>query len=132
LTSPLFGIGWGHYASMSSQFAGPEISLVAHNWFVSVLAEEGAVGVALTVLLLVTLVTALRSLPKSPRSIGFAVLGAYVVGSQYLEAPTTFETSVLPILVIVAALASDWTTPPRAGRPPADEEVPAPLRKGHL
>jgi O-antigen ligase len=117
---------------MSAQFTGPGNSIVAHNWYLIVLAEQGTVGIVLTTLLLVALVAALRTRPRFPRSVGFGALGAYAVGALYLEAPTSFETSVLPILVIVAALASDWTTPPRAGRPPADEEVPAPLRKGHL
>jgi O-antigen ligase len=131
LTSPLFGIGWGHYSEMSVQFTGPGNSIVAHNWYMSVLAEQGTVGIVLTTMLLVALVAALRTRPRFPRSVGFGALGAYAVGSLFLEAPTTFETSVLPILVIVAALASDWTTPPPAARP-ADEEVTAPLRKGHL
>ncbi len=124
--SPLFGIGWGHYTEMSAQFTGPGNSINAHNWYVSVLAEQGTVGIVLTTMLLVALVAALRKRPRFPRSVGFGVLGAYAVGLLYLEAPTTFQTSVLPILVIVAALASDWSSPPRAGRPPADEEVPVP------
>ena len=131
MMSPLFGIGWGQYTPMSVQFTGPGNSINAHNWYVSVLAEQGTVGIVLTTMLLVALVAALRTRPRFPRSVGFGALGAYAVGSLFLEAPTTFETSVLPILVIVAALASDWTTPPRAGRRPADEEVPAPIRQGH-
>jgi O-antigen ligase len=132
LTSPLFGIGWGHYSEMSPQFTGPGNSIVAHNWYVSVLAEQGIVGIVLTTMLLVALVAALRTRPRFPRSVGFGALGAYAVGALYLEAPTSFETSVLPILVIVAALASDWSTPTWAGPPPADDEVPSPLRKGHV
>jgi O-antigen ligase len=115
LTSPLFGIGWGHYLPMSPQFTGPGNSINAHNWYMSVLAEQGTVGIVLTTMLLVALVAALRTRPTFPRSVGFGALGAYAVGLLFLEAPTTFETSVLPILVIVAALASAWTTPPRAG-----------------
>jgi O-antigen ligase len=132
MMSPLFGIGWGQYTEMSAQFTGPGNSINAHNWYVSVLAEQGVVGFVLTTMLLVALVAALRTRPRFPRSVGFGALGAYAVGVLYLEAPTTFETSVLPILVIVAALASDWTTPPRAGRPPADEVEPAPVGGGHL
>ena len=115
LTSPLFGIGWGHYSFMSAQFAGPGLSFVPHNWYISVLAEEGTVGIVLWLLLLVALVIALRSRPRFPRAIGFGVLGAYAVGSLFLEAPTSFQTSALPILVIVAALTGDWTTQPLAG-----------------
>jgi O-antigen ligase len=127
MTSPLFGIGWGHYFEMSAQFTGPGNSINAHNWYVSVLAEQGTVGIVLTTMLLVTLVAALRMRPRFPRSVGFGVLGAYAVGILFIEAPTTFQTTVLPILVIVAALASDWTTAPLADRPPADEEALAPV-----
>ncbi len=132
LTSPLFGIGWGQYSEASAQFTGPGQHIVAHNWYISVLAEQGMVGIVLTTMLLVALVAALRTRPRFPRSVGFGALGAYAVGMVFLEAPTTFETSVLPILVIVAALAGDWTTPPWAGRLPGDQGVPAPVSKEHL
>lgn len=118
LESPIFGIGWGHYSAMSAQFVGPGNGLVAHNWYVSVLAEQGAVGIILTALLLVTLLRALRSRASFPRSIGFAVLGAYAVGGLFLEAPTSFQTSVLAIIVIVAALVSDWSTRGGKAHPP--------------
>lgn len=108
LTDPLFGVGWGHYSSMSSQFAGPGVSLAAHNWYANLLAEGGIVGIVIWIMLLGALVVALRSRPKFPRSMGFGVLGTYVVGSLFLEPPTSFQTSALAILVIVAAIASDW------------------------
>lgn len=126
LTSPIFGIGWGHYSSMSAQFAGPGLSLVAHNWYVSVLAEEGLVGIVLWILLLITVVLRLRSRPRFARSIGFGVLGAYAVGNLFLEAPTSFQTSAFPILVIVAALTSDWADPLGSGSPPTGEDPVAP------
>ena len=125
LTSPIFGIGWGYYSTMSAEAAGPGVSLAAHNWYINVLAEEGTVGIVLWTLLLVALVMALRSRPRLPRAIGFGVLGAYVVGSLFLEPPTSFQTSALPILVIVAALVGDWTTPLGAPRSPPDQDVPA-------
>jgi O-antigen ligase len=124
LTSPVFGIGWGYYSTMSAEAAGPGVSLAAHNWYINVLAEEGAVGIVLWTLLLVALVIALRSRPKVPRSLGFGALGAYAVGSLFLEPPTSFQTSVLAILVIVAALTSDWSSPPVPARPPAGESPP--------
>jgi len=127
LTSPVFGVGWGQYSFMSAKFAGPGVDLAAHNWYINVLAEGGTVGIVLWILLLVAVAMALRSRPTFPRSTGFGVLGAYVAGSLFLEPPTSFQTSALPILVIVAALVSDWTAPSEAGRPPGDGEVPAPL-----
>lgn len=121
MTSPLFGIGWGHYASMSSQFAGPGIALGAHNWYVSVLAELGIVGIVIWILLLLALVMALRSRPTFARSMGFGVLATYAVGSMFLEAPTSFQTSAFAILIVVAAITSDWPTPLGANRPPTND-----------
>ena len=108
LTSPIFGVGWAHYSAMSAQFAGPGVALGAHNWYLSVLAEGGLVGITLWALLLVALVLALRTRRTFPRSMGFGVLGAYAVGSLFLDAPASFQTSALALLVIVAALAGDW------------------------
>lgn len=124
LSSPVFGIGWANYFAMSSRFAG--VSIAAHNWYMNVLAQEGTVGIVLWLLLLVLVVIALRSRPTFPRSTGLGVLGAYAVGSLFLEAPISFQTSALPILVIVAALASDWTQRPEASRSPGGEEATAP------
>ena len=80
-------------------------------------------GVAIWALLLIALVNALRTRPTFPRSMGLGVLGAYAVGSLFLEAPTSFQTSAFPILVIVAALVSDWTAPFGSGRHLAKEEA---------
>lgn len=118
LTSPVFGIGWGHYMSMSSQVTGPGFALVAHNWYVSVLAELGAVGIVMWALLLGTLVITLRSRPTFPQSMGLGVLGSYAVGSILLEAPTSFQTSILAIIVIIAALASYWPAQLGSAQPP--------------
>jgi len=123
LSSPVFGIGWGYYSAMSAQFVGPGLPFVAHNWYIDVLAEEGTVGIVLWVLLLGALVIALRSRPVFPRSVGFGVLAAYAFGSLFLEAPTSFQTSALPILVIVAAMTSDW--PMSLG-----QVTPQPLQRG--
>jgi O-antigen ligase len=127
LTSPVFGIGLGHYSALSAQFTGPGLSLEAHNWYISVLAEEGTAGIVMWALLLVALVIALRSRPRLPQSIGFGVLGAYAVGSLFLEAPTSFQTSAVPILAIVAALAADWTTPSAAMEPATSLDRKRPL-----
>lgn len=126
LTSPIFGIGWGHYSFMAAQFAGPGLSLAAHNWYVAVLAEGGIVGIVMWVLVLGALAIALRSRPAFPRSMGLGVLGAYAVGSLFLEAPVSFATSVLAILVIVAAMVSRWPRPQNATQPPVDKAIAEP------
>jgi O-antigen ligase len=108
LSAPIFGIGWGHYSEVSAQVAGVGAPIVAHNWYINTLAEQGLVGAILWALLLLAVVAELRRRPPIPRSIGFAALGAYAVGSLFLEAPSSFQTSALAIIFLVAALVGDW------------------------
>jgi hypothetical protein len=117
LSSPLFGIGWGHYSFGSAQISGSGIPIAAHNWYVNTLAEEGAVGITLWMLLLVALAFGLRSRPSPAREIGFAALGAFAVGSLFLEPPTSFQVCGLPIVIVVAALVSNWSPAARSEPP---------------
>lgn len=109
-SSPLFGVGFGHYHFLSAPIVGDQAITFSHNWYVQVLAEQGVIGAILWGLLLLTVVAALRSRPPFPRAIGLAVFAVYVVGSLFAEPPTSFQTSGLAILVLVAALTSDWTS----------------------
>lgn len=108
-SSPLFGIGFGHYHFLSAPIVGNQAATFSHNWYFGLLAEQGAVGAVLWFLLLLTTVMKLRSRPPFPRSIGLAILVVYVVGSLFTEPPTSFQTSGFALLVLVAALASDWS-----------------------
>lgn len=107
-TSPIFGIGFGEYEYSSALVTVQGGGLVAHNWYGTVLAEQGLLGIALWLLMLVTVVGWLRSRPAIPRSIGFAILGAAVVGCLFLQPPTSFQMSVLPIIVLTGAVVGDW------------------------
>ena len=127
LSSPLFGVGWGHYSFLAAEMAGLPNRIAAHNWYMNTLAEQGLVGIVLWTLLLASLVVGLRSRSLPARTVGVAVLGTYVVGSVFLEPPASFQTSALAIIAIVAALVSDWTAP---GKP--DSELPTPTEsEGH-
>ena len=108
-TSPIFGIGFGQYKYMSALVTDQGAGLVAHNWYGTVLAEMGLLGIALWILMLVAVARWLRLRPPHPRLIGFAMLGAVVVGCLFLEPPTSFQTSIVPTLVLTAALVADWT-----------------------
>lgn len=108
LSSPIVGVGFGHYLASSTQIIGNQTAVGAHNWYVYVLAEQGTVGIVLWVLLLVALVAELQRKPPVPRRFGFAVLSALATASLFLEAPTSFQTVALPSLFLVAALAGDW------------------------
>lgn len=102
LTNPVFGIGLGQYRYES------EAGSVAHNWYSSVLAEQGLFGIVTWGTLLVWVAMILRGLPTDRRSVGMGILGAVVVGSLFLELPTSFQTALLPAGVITAALVADW------------------------
>jgi O-antigen ligase len=108
-TSPLFGIGFGQYKNMSGLVTDQGAGLVAHNWYGTVLAEMGLLGIVLWLALLVAVARWLQVRPASPRSIGFAMYGAAIVGSMFLEPPTAFQVSVVPAFVLTATLVGDWT-----------------------
>ncbi len=112
-TSPIFGIGFGQYKYLSGLVTDQGAGLVAHNWYGTVLAEQGMLGIALWLLLLVTVGLWLWSRPARPRLVGFATFGAVIVGCLFLEPPTSFQTSALPAMVLTAALVGNWA--PSAG-----------------
>jgi O-antigen ligase len=106
-TSPIFGIGFGHYAFMSGWFVGYAIE--SHNWYLDVLAEEGLVGAALWGGMLVTLVATLYRVSRPGRLVGYAVLATYALGCISLQPPESFQTSALTELAVVAAAVGDWS-----------------------
>lgn len=108
LMSPVFGIGFGQYQYMSPLVIDQGIGLVAHNWYGTVLAEQGLLGIGIWVLTFATVAVWLRMRPAKPRSIGLAMLGAVAVGCLFLEPPTSFQTSALPSIVVTAALVGSW------------------------
>jgi O-antigen ligase len=106
--SPIFGIGFGQYQYMSALVTDQGAGLVAHNWYGTVLAEQGLLGIVVWLLMLVAVATWLRSRQARPRSIGFAVFGAFVVGCLFLQPPTSFQMTVLPAIVLTGTLVGDW------------------------
>jgi O-antigen ligase len=106
-TSPIFGIGFGHYAFVSGWFVG--YSIESHNWYLDVLAEEGLVGIVLWATMLVTLVVALHRVSRPARLVGYAVLATYALGCISLQPPESFQTSALTELAVVAAAVGDWS-----------------------
>lgn len=98
--SPLFGVGTGHY----KDFAG----IASHNWYMTVLAEQGLVGILVWLALLASIVVALRDRPMFARSVGYAVLSTFLVGSAFLEPIREDQTSILLIVTVTAAIVADW------------------------
>jgi O-antigen ligase len=107
--SPIFGVGFGHYTLLTVSLADTTVPIGAHNWYMNVLAEQGAVGIVMWLLLMVSVAQWLRTRAEFPRSIGYAVGGTFAVGSLFQEPMTNIQTSVLALIVITAALVADWT-----------------------
>jgi O-antigen ligase len=126
LTGPLFGIGFGHFVPMSVLVTNGGEPINAHNWYLTVLAEQGIVGVVLVGALAVALVRALRSRPAKARTVGFAVLGCLAAQALFLEPPTSFQMLAAPAIVLVAALVGDWHEEPSdTADPEADRHAVA-------
>lgn len=111
LSSPIFGIGFGHYTAMSVQVPGIHVPINAHNWYVTVLAEQGLVGTVLWGLLGIALIRAIRDRPAAARRVAIPVFVSLAAACLFLEAPTSFQTVALPSLVLVATLCCDWGGP---------------------
>ena len=103
LTSPLFGVGLGRFEALAG--------VASHNWFMTVLAEHGLIGLSLWLAFLFSVARALWRRPRFARTVGFGALAAIVAGSMFLEPPREDQSSVLIIIAIVAALVADWRVP---------------------
>jgi len=108
LSSPIVGVGFGHYLAAAREIPGVFAS--AHNWYTYVLGEQGIVGTVLFVSVLATVALRLRSLSSRPRSVGFSVLAAFSAACLFLEVPTSFQTFAIPAIVLAAAFAADWSS----------------------
>jgi len=117
LSSPILGVGFGYYAQMSVIIGGAPFQIAAHDWYVTVLAEEGALGIALWLALLGSVVVMLRTRPPAAQAMGYAVFAAFASGSFFLEPPTSFQAMALPGIFLVAALVGRWGPAPDALEP---------------
>lgn len=115
LSSPLFGVGFGQYSALSARFTEGHVSIGSHNWYMNVLAEQGLVGIALWGLFLASLVLLLLKRPEAPRVVGLAVLATFAAGSMFTTQPASFQTSILPVIVISATLVANWGSGPAQG-----------------
>jgi O-antigen ligase len=111
LSAPLLGIGFGHYTQLSVDVPGVLNPINAHNWYLTVLAEQGLVGVVIWGALVLAVVVRLRTRSWRARTVGFTMLTTLAAACLFLEAPTSFQTFGLPCLVLAAALVADWDTP---------------------
>lgn len=100
LDSPIVGVGFAHYRYL----AGIE----AHNWFMTVLAELGLVGIVLWGLVLAAAAAAVRRTVGVARMIGAGLLVVTVVASVFLEPPVNLQTAALVYLGLAAVLVATW------------------------
>ena len=111
-SSPLFGVGFGHYSYAAVTVGASDFRIASHNWYMNVLGEQGLVGVILWGALLLVIVHRMRSLSSLARTISFAVFGAVIAGMFFGETPDSFQTAALPIIVLCATFVADWGRPP--------------------
>jgi O-antigen ligase len=79
---PLLGIGAGAYQELVAPVLGRpmEGSYVAHNTFLSVLVEEGIIGIGIFCWVLTLLIVAIRGMPPCQKLCWTMVLAAWTVG----------------------------------------------------
>jgi O-antigen ligase len=110
LSSPLVGVGFGHYLAETVRVTGGQVAVGAHNWYTYVLGEQGVVGTALWLSLFVFVIARVNKLPTRPRAVGIPVLVAFATASLFLELPTSFQTFAIPAIVVVSVLVGRWPT----------------------
>ncbi len=108
LAEPVFGVGFGQFSKKSVEIGGQKEEIVAHNWYLSVLAEQGSIGALLWFGACVAVLRELRARRGVARMLGFGIFVTVAVGSLFLEAPTSFQAIALPSVFLVAALTSEW------------------------
>lgn len=79
---PILGIGAGGFPTSTGRFL-PR-GEVAHNTFLSVLVEEGLVGLVILLLLLLTLTVPALQMPAPERTLWLVLLATWVVGVNSL------------------------------------------------
>jgi len=121
LSSPVFGIGLGGY-----HFA---IGDSSHDWFMTILVEQGVVGISLWLLILVTIFLALRRRPSTPRGLGLSVLSAFVAGSFFLNPPYVEQSIVFTAMILTAAVVANWE--PALSNGPNDSQPLAKTSSAH-
>lgn len=128
---PFTGVGAGGFAAgLQRKMA---VSWVAHNTFLSVLVEQGAIGFAIFMFLLVTLAYGTLGLPAFERTLWLVMLATWAVGVSAMtwesSKPTWFLFGLLSCNVAALGAASNRYTWKRAFRSrQAVRSTPVPSR----
>jgi O-antigen ligase len=111
--APLMGYGTGGFIRAITPTLGSGAQ-VAHNSFISVLVEEGLIGLILYLLMFLATYRAVRRLPLLERRFGLVLLATVIVAMS----PLTWEDrkSVWVVLAILVGLSAALRTVPGAGQ----------------
>lgn len=121
---PFLGYGTSGFIRAISPRLGPA-SQVAHNSFISVLVEQGLIGLILFLLMFIAAYGAVRRLPLLERRFGLVLMGTLVVAML----PLTWEhrKPVWFILAVLVGLSEALRVAP-AGRPAGPIRSGSPLQ----
>jgi len=113
---PVVGIGAGAYPAAVRPWLGvpgvPGHFYVAHNTFLSVLVECGAVGFVFYGLMLVVIVVFVWTMPPAERALWAVMLAVWAIGVSTL----TWEQNK-PSWLILALIMTEWSLPWRQAGP---------------
>ena len=115
---PVFGVGFGSFQFLSPWFVGESPVTYAHDWWVSVIAEQGIVGSVAFAAIAVWLVIAIRRTDHPLRGTALALVSSYAVSSFFIDSVTSLPISIVAWLTIAAVLAPGiHSVDQRAGPP---------------
>ncbi len=123
-SSPIFGVGLGHYEEATVRIGELLAPIESHNWYVNVLAEQGIVGIVLWLGLILTVLRAVWLRGGIARRVGIGVLAAAVTGAVSLQTPASFQTSALTAIALTMAMVGRWS----ASRHVSPSAVEGPMR----
>jgi O-antigen ligase len=98
--SPIFGIGLFHFTL--------ETGFHPHNMFVRIFTEQGLVGVVFVVGIFVAAFVRFRSLPVTPRSIGYGFLALLLTESFFHEPVVEPRTVGALAVIFTMVVTADW------------------------
>ncbi len=104
--SPAFGVGFGVFHFVSPAYTGGTAvsATYSHNQYLSIVAEQGLVGVVVVVLVVALTAYALWKSRSPLRSAAVAMGAAYLVLSFFINSTVSFQGSSIVWLVMAAAL----------------------------
>jgi len=125
---PVFGAGFGQYGAESAWFLRSSPATSSHNEYLSILAEQGLLGVAMFGALAGLVIARIGRGGRWSRELGLAPLVAYAAGWMIIEPLASLQTSGLIWLVVGAAGAAATVPLSAPAKLPQREakEVPPP------